>query len=134
MWSEVQVHELKTMRRCQCEELKRKLELLRTHKPSVMQLAAILRGHKAPSRHLRTSYGMENPTYEDIAAILSEKPDTHFLTITKANAAIYYLAPENRMQPYILLDYHESKCSHICAQQRCARIYFLVREYMARAI
>ena len=39
-WAEVECRELKTMRRCQCEELRWKLELLRIHKPSVDQLGS----------------------------------------------------------------------------------------------
>ena len=86
-WTEVEVRELKTMRRCECDEPRLKLQLLRAHKPSKMQLAAILKGHKAPNQHLRASHDMKEPTYEDISATLSEHPDTAFLVITKANAA-----------------------------------------------
>ena len=49
-WHEVRVMELQTMRRCQCEALRWKLELLRDRKPSKAELRQILKSHKAPSR------------------------------------------------------------------------------------
>jgi ATP-dependent exoDNAse (exonuclease V) alpha subunit len=88
MWRIVDPFELKTMRRCKCEELKWKLELLRTAKPSVTQLKSILRNHKAPSQQRRGAYHMTSePTFDHISAILEETPQTTFLTITRASSA-----------------------------------------------
>jgi hypothetical protein len=87
-WQTVSTWELKTMRRCKCETLKWKLELLRTAKPSKAQLMDIKKGHKAPRREHRGAYRMsEAPTEEDIAWIFTENPDTTFVTITRAAAA-----------------------------------------------
>ena len=87
-WSKVRQWHLHTMRRCKCPDLKRKLELLRTAKPSVKQLADILKGHKAPSRARRQSrYMTPEPTEEDIANIFAETPETTFVTISRAAAA-----------------------------------------------
>ena len=49
LWHSARVakRELKTLRRCKCETLKRKLQILRTGKPSVRQLHFILTGHIA---------------------------------------------------------------------------------------
>ncbi len=46
-WNEVETKTLTTMRRCKCPELKWKLELLRSAKPSVDQLKAIKKGQKS---------------------------------------------------------------------------------------
>jgi ATP-dependent exoDNAse (exonuclease V) alpha subunit len=72
---------LRTMRRCHCEKLKKKLELLRTAKPSQAQLSEILRHHRAPK--LRAPGDREEPSFEDIQQILVETPDTTFVSITK---------------------------------------------------
>ena len=82
----VRKKELHTMRRCQCDILKQKLEILRTGKPSVAQLSFIKAGHKAPTA--RTNYRMKEPTAWDIHQTLVETPDTTFLTCTKAKAAL----------------------------------------------
>eukprot|EP00971_Amphidinium_carterae_P186923 3710391-Amphidinium_carterae.1 len=76
------------MRRCKCPDLKKKLELLRTAKPSKAQLRDILRGHKAPSRNLRDDVRMSAvPTEKDIANIFVETPLTTFVTISRLSAA-----------------------------------------------
>jgi len=88
IWSTVRVLELRHMRRCKCDELKWKLELLRTAKPSQRQLGKILKGHKAPRREHRTSaYMTERPTEDDIMWVFAEKPTTTFVTISRAGAA-----------------------------------------------
>ena len=46
-WQHVVQRHLHKMRRCRCEELKWKLELLRTAKPSKEQLHNMIRGHRA---------------------------------------------------------------------------------------
>ena len=87
-WREVNLFELKTMRRCKCETLKWKLELLRTAKPSKAQLGDILRGHKAPRPEHRSSYYMsDTPSEEDIKWIFTENPDTMFIAITRSSVA-----------------------------------------------
>ena len=87
-WRQVRKWHLRTMRRCKCPHLKWKLELLRTAKPSIKQLAAILKGHKAPSRARRQSKHMTpEPTEQDIANIFEETPDTTFVTISRSAAA-----------------------------------------------
>jgi energy-coupling factor transporter ATP-binding protein EcfA2 len=85
--------ELHTMRRCKCDMLRQKLELLRTGKPSKQQLRFILKGHKAPSLG-RAGYNMNLvPTIEDVGHILGETPQTLFLTISrKACAHLNHLA------------------------------------------
>jgi ATP-dependent exoDNAse (exonuclease V) alpha subunit len=88
LWHNVRQHHLNTMRRCNCEELKWKLDLLRSHKPSQQQLKKILRGHKAPSRANRSAYVQSGaPSCEDIGAIFVETPHTAFVTYTKASTA-----------------------------------------------
>ena len=89
--------ELFTMRRCKCDLLRRKLEILRTAKPSVKQLRFILKGHKAPSRQHRYSHLMfEEPFLQDVQWTLEETPDTTFLTITRsATAKLNELALES---------------------------------------
>ena len=85
-WRQVVKRHLHTMRRCQCEELKWKLELLRTAKPSKEQLHKLLRGHRAmPDRG--PGYSPE-PTNLDMQAMLSETPNITFITITRRAAAI----------------------------------------------
>ena len=87
-WSEVHKLTLHTMRRCKCEKLKKKLELLRSAKPDKKQLAGILSGHKAPSRAHRATHEMQEiPSADEIGWIFHENPDTTFVTITRANAA-----------------------------------------------
>ena len=85
-WQQVVKRHLRTMRRCQCQELKWKLELLRTAKPSKEQLLRMLRGHRAmPDRG--PSYSPE-PTNLDMEAMLAQTPDTTFVTITRRAAAV----------------------------------------------
>lgn len=52
MWHNVMVkkRELHTMRRCKCQILRKKLELLRTNQPNLPQLREILRGGKSRLR------------------------------------------------------------------------------------
>lgn len=79
---------LREMRRCQCADLKWKLELLRTAKPSRRQLGRILKNHKAPSRAFRTGGRMQAvPPDAELAAIFAEHPETTFVTVTRAAAA-----------------------------------------------
>ena len=85
-WRQVVQRHLRTMRRCQCQELKWKLELLRTAKPSKEQLHRMLRGHRAmPDRG--PGYSPE-PTNLDMEAMLRQTPDTTFVTITRRAAAV----------------------------------------------
>ena len=85
-WREVRVMELQTMRRCQCNDLKWKLELLRDQKPTKQELRQILKGHKAPARMQGRRMATE-PTAEDIADIYKETPNTTFVTISRRAAA-----------------------------------------------
>ena len=76
--------ELRTMMRCKCSLLRKKLEILRTGKPSVKQLKFILVGHKAPSQMHRHGVRMsDEPTLSDVGYILQETPHTLFLTISR---------------------------------------------------
>ena len=76
------------MRRCKCKDLKWKLELLRTAKPSVKQLGAILKGHKAPYPSHRPSHLMNpQPTEEEIKWVFEETPHTKFVAISRATVA-----------------------------------------------
>ena len=85
-WRGVVKRHLQTMRRCKCPELRWKLELLRTTKPSKEQLLRILRGHRAmPDRGPGVS---PEPTELDVQGILQETPHTLFLTITRRHAAL----------------------------------------------
>ncbi len=92
-WRQVVQRHLRAMRRCACQELKWKLELLRTAKPSKEQLHRMLRGHRAmPDRG--PEYSPE-PTNLDMEAILTETPHTTFVTITRwATAFLNNLAVE----------------------------------------
>ena len=84
-WAHVTKHRLITMRRCKCRELRRKLELLRSAKPTKKQLSMILRGHKAPSQRHRGYVRMQQaPSQEDVAWIYEETPHTTFVTITRS--------------------------------------------------
>ena len=89
--------ELFTMRRCKCDLLRRKLEILRTAKPSAKHLRFILKGHKAPSRQHRYSHLMfKEPFLQDVQWTLEETPDTTFLTVTRsATAKLNELALES---------------------------------------
>ena len=61
---------------------------MRTAKPSKQQLAAIKKGHKAPSREHRDNYVMSPVLSEsDIKRIFKETPETTFVTISRAAAA-----------------------------------------------
>jgi hypothetical protein len=80
--------ELHTMRRCKCEKLRAKLQILRSAKPDMKQLRFILRGHKAPSRG-RVGYCMnKTPTATDVWHILQETPHTMFLTVSRRACAM----------------------------------------------
>ena len=73
-----------------CQVLRKKLELLRTAKPSKRQLRFILRGHKAPRRSAAASQifvRSDVPLQQDIDQIMVETPDTIFLTVTRVGAA-----------------------------------------------
>ena len=88
---EVKKFTLQTMRRCKCEVLKWKLELLRTAKPSREQLAKLLRGHKAPHRDHRTAPTMTDKTSEDgMWWIFREHPETRFVTITSSAFLLWW--------------------------------------------
>ena len=91
----VKKHRLNTMMRCKCPVLRKKLELLRTAKPSKAQLKAIKTGHKAPSLK-RAGYVMaEEPSQDDMKHILEETPNTLFVTISRqACATLNALAVE----------------------------------------
>ena len=87
---DVSVHSLHGMQRCKCQVLRKKLELLRTAKPSKRQLRFILRGHKAPRRSAAASQifvRSDVPLQQDIDQIMVETPDTIFLTVTRVGAA-----------------------------------------------
>ena len=85
-WQQVVQRHLRAMRRCQCPELKWKLELLRSAKPSKQQLLHLLRGHRAmPDRGPDHS---PEPTNLDVAGMLEETPNTTFVTITRRAAAV----------------------------------------------
>ena len=87
-WRNVRKFVLRQMRRCKCEKLKWKLELLRAHKPDRAQLKRILQGHKAPSRRYRAADRMESaPPANEIKSVFAETPDTTFVTITRRGAA-----------------------------------------------
>ncbi|CAJ1387438.1 unnamed protein product, partial [Effrenium voratum] len=88
-WHHVQVQKrhLHEMIRCKCPILRKKLELLRTGKPSRQQLRAILKGHKAPSRGRAGYVTNEIPTLDDVAHILAETPETTFLTVSRGASA-----------------------------------------------
>ena len=85
-WKQVVVRHLRTMRRCQCEELRWKLQLLRTAKPTRQQLLQLVRGHRAmPDRGPGVS---QEPTTMDVQGMLAETPSTTFVSITRRNAAL----------------------------------------------
>ena len=87
-WRQVRKLQLHHMRRCKCKQLKWKLELLRTAKPSRQQLRKIKAGHKAPSMRYRIGYRSNAvPTSDEIKAVFAETPLTTFVTITRAAAA-----------------------------------------------
>ena len=79
-WAEMHIMQLHEMRRCKCEQLKWKLQLLRSATPSKQQLKKILKNHRAPKDH----QGNNEPTADDVARILRETPNTNFLTNTKS--------------------------------------------------
>ena len=83
--SQVVVRHLKTMRRCKCSELRWKLELLRTAKPSRQQLLNLIRGHRAMPDRPGVS---PDPTVLDMRDMLAETPKSTFVTITRRNAAL----------------------------------------------
>jgi len=77
--TEVQKIKLDKMIRCECPLLKKKLELLRTAKPTRKQLRFILKNHKAT----RTYWQDPEPSQREISEILAEKPHTLFCTISR---------------------------------------------------
>ena len=83
--SQVVVRHLKTMRRCKCSELRWKLELLRTAKPSRQQLLNLIRGHRAMPDRPGVS---PDPTVLDMRDMLAAAPTSTFVTITRCNAAL----------------------------------------------
>ncbi len=90
-WRNVYTRELRTMRRCKCDVLKKKLELLRVASPSKEQLWDMLRGHLAPlpaHRDGRRADSMTSgPTQSEIGWIFTEHPETVFVTISRRYAA-----------------------------------------------
>ena len=80
-WLEVSVLRLHSMRRCRCAQLRWKLQLLRGAAPSKTQLRKILRGHRA-----HPSSG--TPTKEVVQAILSKRPNTVFVTISRRGSQL----------------------------------------------
>lgn len=85
-WQHVAKRHLRTMRRCKCAELKWKLELLRTAKPSREQLHRLIRGHRAmPDRGPGFS---PEPTNLDMEGMLGEWPDATFVTVTRRAASV----------------------------------------------
>ena len=87
-WDSVRKKRLLIMRRCECEDLRWKLELLRDYKPSRSQWKAITRGHCAIPLHMRVYRDLSlGPTLEDIAHIFTKTPHTMFLTCTRAASA-----------------------------------------------
>ena len=101
-WRQVVVRHLRTMRRCQCEELRWKLELLRTAKPSKEQLKRMLRGHRA----MPDIPGHPAPTLAEMEDMLSVTPQTTFLTITRRNAALL-----NELAVEALFGHQEPLCT-----------------------
>jgi hypothetical protein len=119
-WREVEVIELETMRRCECEILRWKLELLRHRKPTISELRRILAGHKAPARQRHLPLGSDtshsgrhvplgnvtartrmvaDPTAAEIAEIFQETPNTMFVTISRrAAAAVNRMARDHFVQ------------------------------------
>ena len=79
-WDQMHIMALHEMRRCKCERLKWKLQLLRSAIPSKKQLKQILKNHRGPRNRPR---GSNAPTAADIADILRETPETTFLTVSR---------------------------------------------------
>ena len=79
--TDVRVCHLRTMRRCKCEKLRWKLELLRYWTPSNAELRNILRAKRAPKN--RDPGDREEPSLDDIRQIFEETPDTVFATISR---------------------------------------------------
>ena len=91
-WPQMHIMQLREMRRCKCEKLKWKLQLLRSATPSKQQLKKILKNHRAPSDH----QGSTAPTVQHVAKILRETPNTTFLTNTrKASSQLNQYAVES---------------------------------------
>lgn len=84
-WSYMSVWTLREMRRCKCQKLKWKLQLLRSSIPSGSQLRKILKGHRAnlPARRARGN----SLDAEDVAVIMRERPNTTFVTISRRGTA-----------------------------------------------
>ncbi len=112
-WRQVVQRHLRTMRRCQCQDLKWKLELLRTAKPSKEQLHSMLRGHRAmPDRG--PGYSPE-PTNLDMEAMLRETPQTTFVTITRRAAAVL----NNLALEVLFAAASPWVCNHLAENPRC---------------
>ncbi|CAE7242730.1 unnamed protein product [Symbiodinium natans] len=102
-WSEMHIMNLHEMRRCKCDRLKWKLQLLRSATPSGAQLKQILRGHRA---NLRGKAGANRLDAEQISAILKETPKTTFVTISrKGSARINQLALRALFRDDSILDW-----------------------------
>ena len=84
-WPQMHIMQLRQMRRCKCERLRWKLQLLRSATPSDKQLKKILKGHRAP---MTNAQGRSKPTKEEVAATLRETPQTTFLTYTRRGSAL----------------------------------------------
>ena len=80
-WNAVHQINLHQMWRCKDDELKKKLQLLRTAKPSKEQLNQICRDHKAWSGH-------HEPTAWDLQQLYRSHPDTTIATCTRRAAAL----------------------------------------------
>ena len=84
-WPQMNVWTLREMRRCKCDRLKWKLQLLRSAIPDGRQLKKIVRGHRAnlPARRARGNV----LDAEDVAVVLKETPNTTFVTISRRGTA-----------------------------------------------
>eukprot|EP00438_Fugacium_kawagutii_P025226 Skav230239 [mRNA] locus=scaffold1818:72176:74263:+ [translate_table: standard] len=80
MWEAADKVELYQMRRCKDKVLKKKLEALRTARPTREQLNKICRGHKTWS-------GRKEPTAWDLTELYRNHPNTTIATCTRRAAA-----------------------------------------------
>ena len=76
------------MGRCECDDLRRSLDILRTGKPSVAQLKQIKRGHYAVPDSLRQGNIDYEPTLAHVGHVLGTTPHTLFVTISKRACAL----------------------------------------------
>jgi ASC-1-like (ASCH) protein len=79
-WARTKIFTLTKMVRCQCPTLAKKLELLRSHVPTALQLAQICRGKKA--------WSGTSPTSLDIARLWHSYPNTVVAVATKRAAGV----------------------------------------------